>query len=149
MMVQLKLILFNIILSIFFLDYIMDIKLLIIFIIVFVGLDLLWINYFANFIGPLIEKVQNEKMKIDYMGASLAYIIMLIAYWYIAFDDNYKPDYYKSAILGLAIYGTYEFTNYATINKWKDLQVLSMDIGWGIFISVVSLYLTTQINSFI
>ena len=123
----------------------MNIKLLIIFSVIFVLLDLTWISYFSNYIIPMIENIQNEKVIINTFGFIMAYIIMLIAYWNIAFDDNYQPLYIKSMLLGLGIYGTYEFTNYATITKWKNMNVLLMDIGWGTFNSFLSLYVTNKI----
>jgi uncharacterized membrane protein len=123
----------------------MNIKLLIIFSLIFVLLDVTWISYFSNYIIPMIENIQNEKVIFNNFGAIMAYIIMIIVYWNIAFDNNYKPNYVASALLGLGIYGTYEFTNYATINKWKNNNILLMDIGWGMINSVLSLYLTTII----
>ena len=72
---------------------------------------------------------------------------MVIGYYNLAYDGD-KPNYLKSALLGLAIYGTYEFTNYATFSKW-DLKVLGMDISWGIIVSVLSLFITDKIYSLI
>ena len=93
----------------------------------------------------MIEDIQNDKVVIDTFGFIMAYTIMIIAYWNIAFDENYQPKYLIAMILGLGIYGTYEFTNYATITKWKNNNVLLMDIGWGVFISFLSLYITNKI----
>ncbi len=126
-------------------NYIMNIKLLLIFTIIFILFDLLWISYFSNYIIPMIEDIQNDKVVIDTFGFIMAYTIMIIAYWNIAFDENYQPKYLIAMILGLGIYGTYEFTNYATITKWKNNNVLLMDIGWGVFISFLSLYITNKI----
>jgi uncharacterized membrane protein len=123
----------------------MNIKLLLIFTIIFILFDLLWISYFSNYIIPMIEDIQNDKVVIDTFGFIMAYTIMIIAYWNIAFDENYQPKYLIAMILGLGIYGTYEFTNYATITKWKNNNVLLMDIGWGVFISFLSLYITNKI----
>ena len=121
----------------------MNIKLLVIFSIVFILLDIIWLQYFTTIIGPLIEKIQNAPIKLNPYGAVLAYIIMVVAYYNLAFDGD-QPNYLKSALLGLAIYGTYEMTNYATLSNW-DLKVLGMDISWGIIISILSLYLTNLI----
>lgn len=121
----------------------MNIKLLLTFSIVFILLDIIWLQYFTTIIGPLIEKIQNSPLKLNPYGAILAYLIMVVAYYNLAFDGD-QPNYWKSALLGLAIYGTYEFTNYATFSNW-DLKVLSMDIGWGITLSVLGLYLTDLI----
>ena len=125
----------------------MNIKLLLTFSIVLILLDILWLQYFVTIIGPLIEKIQSAPLKLNPYGAILAYLIMVVAYYNIAYDGD-KPNYFKSALLGLAIYGTYEFTNYATFSNW-DLKVLGMDISWGIILSVLSLFLTDKIYSLI
>ena len=125
----------------------MNIKLLVTFSIVLILLDILWLQYFVTIIGPLIEKIQNSPLKLNPYGAVLAYIIMVISYYNLAYDGD-KPNYIKGALLGLAIYGTYEFTNYATFSNW-NLKVLGMDISWGIILSVLSLFLTDKIYSLI
>ena len=121
----------------------MNYKLLVTFSIVFILLDIIWLQYFTTIIGPLIEKIQNSPLKVNPYGALFAYLIMVIAYYNLAFDGD-QPNYLKSALLGLAIYGTYEFTNYATFSNW-DLKVLGMDIGWGVTLSVLGLYITDLI----
>jgi len=125
----------------------MNIKLLVTFSIVFILLDILWLQYFVTIIGPLIEKIQNAPLKFNPYAAVLAYVIMVIGYYNLAYDGD-KPNYLKSALLGLAIYGTYEFTNYATFSNW-NLKVLGMDISWGIIVSVLSLFITDKIYSLI
>ena len=125
----------------------MNIKLLVTFSIVLILLDIVWLQYFTTIIGPLIEKIQNASLKLNLLGAVFAYVTMVIAYYNLAYDGD-QPNYLKSALLGLAIYGTYEFTNYATFTNW-DLKVLGMDIGWGITLSVLSLFITDKIYSLI
>lgn len=125
----------------------MNIKLLLTFSIVFILLDLIWLQYFTKIIGSMIEKIQNSPLKVNFYGAVLAYLIMVVAYYNLAFEGD-QPNYLKSALLGLAIYGTYEFTNYATFSNW-DLKVLGMDIAWGVTVSVLSLFITNKIYSLI
>jgi uncharacterized membrane protein len=125
----------------------MNPQLFLIFSIVFVTLDLLWIQYFSKIIGPMIEKIQGSPIEMNYIGAILAYLTMLIAYAYLAYDGD-KPNYFKAIILGLAIYGTYEFTNYTTFKDW-DPRVLAIDISWGMTVSVLSVFITNLIYNFI
>jgi len=121
----------------------MNLLLLLIFSIVFLVLDVCWIQIFKHKFNPMIENIQNSPVVINMYGVIGAYLIMLIAYYNLAYNDD-KPDYFKGILLGLAIYGTYEFTNYATINKWHK-SVMAIDIGWGICVSVLSLYITNLI----
>ena len=125
----------------------MNPQLFLIFSIVFVTLDLLWIQYFSTIIGPMIEKIQGSPIEMNYIGAILAYITMLISYKYLAYEGD-KPNYFKALILGLAIYGTYEFTNLATIKEW-DPRVLAIDISWGMTVSLLSVFITNLIYNFV
>jgi uncharacterized membrane protein len=120
-----------------------DYKLLIIFSVIFLVLDMSWITIFSKIFNPMIENIQKSPVKINYIGAILAYVVMLISYYNLVYDGN-VPNYYKAALLGFAIYGTYEFTNLATITGW-DNKILIIDIIWGIFVSVFSLFLTDMI----
>jgi len=41
------------------------------------------------------------------------------------------------AILGALAYGTYEFTNYATLTRWAP-QMVAFDVAWGAVLTGVS-----------
>ena len=60
----------------------MNPQLFLIFSVVFVTLDLLWIQYFSTIIGPMIEKIQGSPIQMNMIGAILAYVTMLISYTY-------------------------------------------------------------------
>lgn len=121
----------------------MNYKLLVIFSIVFLILDITWISFFSRYFNPMIEAIQKKPVKINMIGAVLAYLVMLYAYYNLAYDGD-VPNYQKAALLGLAIYGTYEFTNLATIAGW-DYKILAIDISWGVTVSVLSLFITDMI----
>jgi uncharacterized membrane protein len=121
----------------------MNLKLFIIFSVVLLTLDIFWLSYFGKTFGKMIQNIQGSPMQLNYIGAIFAYIIMILAYTTLAYDND-KPNYLKGAILGLAIYGVYDFTNYATIKGW-DPKIFSIDIAWGVFLSVASLFITDLI----
>jgi uncharacterized membrane protein len=121
----------------------MNAKLFVIFSIVFLSLDILWLNYFKTKFVPMIENVQKEPVHMNWKGAVLAYLVMLVSYAYLVYDGD-KPNYLKAIVLGLAIYGTYEFTNYATLKNWNT-EVLMMDIAWGMAVGVLSIFITNLI----
>lgn len=127
----------------------MNTKLFILFAIIFLILDIVWIQIFSNMFGPMIAKIQNAPMIVNKYAALAAYIVMIISYYFILFNDpSNPPSYFKAAILGFAIYGTYEFTNMTTFKNW-DLNVLIIDISWGVFVSVFSLYLANKTKSYL
>jgi len=121
----------------------MNKKLLIIFSIVFLILDISWIQIFATKFGPMIEKIQGSPMVLNVSGAVGAYVVMLFTYYNLVYDGD-VPNYKRALLLGLAVYGTYEFTNYATIKNW-DLTVLLLDICWGSIMGALTLYITDLI----
>ena len=41
----------------------------------------------------------------------------------------------NAALLGAAAYGTYEFTNYATLKAWS-WQMVAVDLTWGTVLSM-------------
>ena len=51
----------------------------------------------------------------------------------------------SSFIIGLLAYGTYEFTNYATLQGWT-LQMLVIDTIWGGVLTATSLFLGLKIT---
>ena len=121
----------------------MNFKLAIIFSIIFLILDLAWINFFKLIFNQMIENIQGSKVVINYYGAILAYIVLIVTYLSICFNED-KPDYFRGLMLGLAVYGTYEFTNLTVFSKWNT-KILIIDIMWGLFVSLISLYITNFI----
>jgi uncharacterized membrane protein len=95
----------------------------------------------------MLENVQSAPMNMNWKGAILAYLVMLVSYSYLVYDGD-KPNYLKAIVLGLAIYGTYEFTNYATLKNWNH-EVLMMDIAWGMSIGVLSIFITNLVYNLI
>ena len=126
----------------------MNTTLFILFAVIFLILDIAWIQIFSIMFGPMIAKIQNAPMIVNKYAALAAYIVMIISYYFLIFNSSSPPSYFNAAILGFAIYGTYEFTNMTTFKNW-DLNVLIIDISWGVFVSVFSLYLANQTKSYL
>ena len=126
----------------------MNITLFILFAVIFLILDIVWIQIFSTMFGPMIAKIQNAPMIVNKYAALAAYIVMIISYYFLIFNSSSPPSYFNAAILGFAIYGTYEFTNMTTFKNW-DLNVLIIDISWGVFVSVFSLYLANKTKSYL
>ena len=123
----------------------MGLKLFLIFSLVLISLDMLWLSYFAKVFGSVISNIQKSPMKVNAIPAVLAYMIMCVSYYFLAFENG-KPNYFKGCFLGLAMYGVYDMTNLATFKSWSS-AVAAQDISWGIFLSISSLYIATYINN--
>jgi len=51
------------------------------------------------------------------------------------------------AILGAIAYGTYEFTNYATLRDWS-LQMVAVDVTWGAVLTGFSAWIGVTLTRF-
>lgn len=96
-------------------------------IIILVILDILWVSTIMyNPFKGLIENVQKEPMKVKNAGTVVAYIFLSI----LATVILPKLDETEAFLLGLCVYGVYDSTNYATLERW-DLKVATLDTMWG------------------
>jgi uncharacterized membrane protein len=91
-------------------------------------LDLVWITvFFGKPFSKMIEDVQGEKMKINLMGAIVAYILLAAsAIFFIPKTKNV----YEAFLTGFFTYGVYDSTNYATLKNW-DAKLAIVDSLWG------------------
>lgn len=65
---------------------------------------------------------------------ALAYFVVSPAY---AFGWPLWKVFLVGAFIGLIAYGTYDFTNHATLRDWPTVVTI-VDLGWGVFISGAS-----------
>jgi len=121
-----------------------------------VALDAVWLTLNAATNRTMIAAVQTKPMEIRWIPAVLVYILMIAATWFFAVwkQPNWKVAAAKGAALGLAMYGLYDLTNYATLIQYP-LDYALRDIAWGTFLigtsalvaSVVApFYFTTQLE---
>ena len=111
-------------------------------ILVVVDLPLLNISNQAKHFGRLIKKIQGTPMKINYIGAFFSYFFITFALYYFIIRENKSPS--QAFLLGLTIYGVYEYTTYALISKW-DFNTTIIDTLWGGLL----FYICTHIYYFI
>jgi uncharacterized membrane protein len=104
-----------------------------------VVIDSLYLNSIKGYFGKQISSVQKSPMKLDMTATVLAYV-------FIVFGINYfiirkRASVTDAFLLGLVIYGIYEFTNKALFSKWTYTTVAIDTIWGGILFSLVT-YLT-------
>lgn len=106
-----------------------DIKNMIITIIILLLLDLIYIYLIYETFTDQIYNIQNgTNMKINIIGAIICYIFLSYGLNYFIFKENKSNiDAFK---LGLVIYGVYDTTNYATLDKW-NYKFAMIDTLWG------------------
>lgn len=107
-------------------------------------------SIFLYFIGTpfknMIKNIQGTPVKIKLFPAILCYMILIFSLYY--FIINKKNSYLDAFFLGFIIYGVYETTNMATINKW-NYNIGVIDLIWGGFLFLITTYLYKKIIIYI
>lgn len=120
----------------------MDWKLILTTSAVMFGIDVLYLQWIAKHFQMQISLIQGKQMTLDYGASALCYLFLVVGiYVFVLCDLNVRQikswnspvlqrAMWRSAILGWVIYGVYELTNKATIQKWMWKTVF-MDTIWG------------------
>ena len=91
-------------------------------------LDTIFLYSNGTMFKEQIIKVQKSAFVMDYSGAALAYILLILGlYWFIIKENRGLLDAF---ILGFVIYGVYEGTSKALIKNW-DYKTMVIDTLWG------------------
>tara|TARA_B100000886_G_C20128906_1_gene369057 strand:- start:167 stop:550 length:384 start_codon:yes stop_codon:yes gene_type:complete len=104
-----------------------------------VVIDSLYLNSIKGYFGKQISSVQKSPMKLDMTATVLAYVFIVFGINY--FIIHKRASVSDAFLLGLVIYGIYEFTNKALFSKWTYTTVAIDTIWGGILFSLVT-YLT-------
>ena len=124
----------------------MNLKTIILSSILFLCIDAFYLTSFSAFFNNLIKNIQGTKIKFRLLGAIICYIFLIFGLNYFILNRNKSPS--EAAILGLVIYGVYESTNYAILDKWS-FQALLLDTVWGGILFYLTTLLTYKLNKMI
>jgi uncharacterized membrane protein len=96
--------------------------------IVLVSIDFVYLNVMKGYFQNQIKSVQGSPMKINYLGAAICYILLIIGINYFIIKPRKSVS--DAFLLGIVIYGVYETTSYALLKNWSILTVI-IDTLWG------------------
>mgnify|MGYP001178691800 FL=1 len=109
-------------------------------------MDFIWISLNFKMYNKTVKDIQGFEPKINVKYAIIAYAFMILSLFYIAipFTKNYINKYnnytdilYKSVmyggVVGLSIYGIYNFTCLSFFDKYP-LSTAIIDTIWGTFL---------------
>jgi uncharacterized membrane protein len=96
--------------------------------IVFIILDFVYLNVIKGYFDNQIKSVQGSPIKINYLGAALCYILLIVGINYFIIKPRKSVS--DAFLLGIIIYGVYETTNLALFKNWSILTVI-IDTLWG------------------
>ena len=101
---------------------------------VFFGLDYVWLSRVAiGFYRSQIGEILRDKPNMA--AAGLFYLFYVVGIVYFAVlpgvqKGSLTTALFSGALLGLIAYGTYDMTNWATLQGWSA-QLALMDMAWG------------------
>ena len=96
--------------------------------ILFISIDFVYLNIIRDYFSQQIRNVQGSQMKLNYLGAALCYIFLIVGINYFIIKPRKSVS--DAFLLGLVIYGVYETTNYALFTNWSIWTVI-IDTLWG------------------
>lgn len=101
----------------------------------------------AKFFNRVINNIQGSPIKLKPFGAFITYILMGLAIKYFVLNNakSEKDVLLNGFLIGLIIYGIYDFTNYAIFTNWT-LEATIRDLIWGIFLFTIVSYSTYKIS---
>ena len=102
---------------------------------VMLTLDAIWLTANNATHRTIFAAIQGQPMVVRWIPAMIVYILMIAATWYLAVEPakDWKEAAGRGALLGAAMYGVYDMTNYATLAKYP-LSFAVTDMLWGTFL---------------
>ena len=91
-------------------------------------LDSVYLYFTKSIFGELVAKIQRTAMQLRIEGAIIVYILLALGLYYFIVKPGLSA--WEAGLLGLVIYGTFDFTNYAMFKNY-DLKTAIMDTVWG------------------
>lgn len=105
-------------------------------------LDAMYLTATRSIFGAVVAKIQRVAMQFRLEGAVIVYTLLVFGlYKFIISERRPVKD---AAILGLVIYGVFDFTNYAIFKNY-DMATALMDTAWGSTLMALTTYLVYQV----
>ena len=96
--------------------------------IVFVVLDGFYLNLTKDYFNKQVKSIQGSDIKANFVAIGITYIFLIYGLNYFIIQKNRSVK--DAALLGLVIYGVYEFTNLSIFTNWSVLSTI-IDTTWG------------------
>jgi hypothetical protein len=98
-------------------------------------LDAIYLGIHSSYLTKVIQSVQKQSSNMRYLPAALVYAYLTLVVMGLL---KYNVSIRDSFLLGMCIYGIYEGTNYATLEKWPLYLFIADTIWGGILISLTT-----------
>lgn len=111
--------------------------------IVFISIDFIYLNVMKGYFDNQIKLVQGSPIKMNYLGAALCYIFLIIGINYFIIKPRKSVS--DAFLLGIIIYGVYETTNLALFKNWSIFTVI-IDTLWGGLLFAATTYIVNLLR---
>lgn len=111
--------------------------------IILISIDFVYLNVIKGYFSNQIKQVQGSPMKINYLGAALCYIFLILGINYFIIKPRKSVS--DAFLLGIIIYGVYETTNFALFKNWSILTVI-IDTLWGGLLFATTTYIVNLLR---
>lgn len=91
-------------------------------------LDIPWLYINQSWAGTMIRSIQGSPMKIRYVPALITYVLL-------AYLLHVPRTVGEAFLLGVATYGVYDATNYATLTKYSPTFAVADTLWGGVLLS--------------
>jgi uncharacterized membrane protein len=112
-------------------------------IIILVLLDSIYLFNVKDAFNKQLLQIQNEEVRIKWISVFVCYILLTFGIYYFIVKE--KRRLVDAFLLGIVIYGVYDSTNYATINKWS-LSLSMIDTVWGGMLIMLTYFFVQKLN---
>jgi len=108
-------------------------------------LDSIYLSSFSGQYNTMMKNIQKSPLKMKPLYALVVYILMILGWKLLIDKPNEKQSNIvsNSIILGLIIYGVFDFTNLAIFDNYS-LKLGLIDMLWGGILFGVSSYVATK-----
>jgi uncharacterized membrane protein len=110
--------------------------------ILLIVIDGIYLYHIKNYFRRQIEDIQQTPLHINILSTVGVYVLLVVGLNYFILQP--KKSVKDAFLLGIVIYGVYEFTNSALFTKWKLLTVM-MDTLWGGCLLAITTWLMKKI----
>ena len=107
-------------------------------------LDSVYLYFTKSIFGELVAKIQRTAMQFRIEGAIIVYLLLAIGLYYFIVKPGLSA--WEAGLLGLVIYGTFDFTNYAMLKNY-DLKTAIMDTVWGSLLFALTTLIVGKVYS--
>jgi uncharacterized membrane protein len=112
--------------------------------IVLVSIDFIYLTIIKDFFGKQIQSVQGSKLEVNFLGAAICYILLIVGINYFIIKPRKSVS--EAFLLGIIIYGVYETTSYALFKNWSILTVI-IDTLWGGVLFASTTYIVNMLRN--